>query len=537
MPTSKEKPHEITLSGFTFANPQAWSKRETEEGDAEERVQPNFQAGFGFARQESHERMAADNLGQELDNEATIWKIYREEADEHDQELARGQHANLDVMLLFAALFSAVLTAFLIESKNLLQQDPADISAALLLLIAQSQYRMELGTPASSDQISEPTVPEFSPSQSAHWINGMWFVSLGLSLSAALVAMLGKEWLTAFLSSRPRPAHDHALLRQARLEGLERWWALHIIALLPSMLHVSLLLFAIGLVLYLWTLNKAIAAVLAAVVAVTLIFYFTTAILGAIYEFCPYVSQFSRYMRRALFVLFGNKFSDGPKALNYSVLKDLQALLWLSDNAQDPTVVDCSYQAMAGLQNSIHADLNGEITKQATDNSAVQLPVQLNDEVTLFSLLATLVERYEQLTSRVLDLSGRSEMAAARYLSAIMAVFAHLQRTPDIPIEPYSSVPPQIQVSQLLAMTEAIWTDNSPSLTANTYASVLISAMDMMLLVTSILSGRLVSPSDSSPSGQPGLSNLKETPNDAYIVDVDPNDSSEASPSEDLVNL
>ncbi|KAF8599526.1 hypothetical protein BDV93DRAFT_419765, partial [Ceratobasidium sp. AG-I] len=195
-----------------------------------------------------HDRLAGDSPGEELSHDATIWKLYLDEAEEYDQELVTGRHASLDVLLLFAALFSAILTAFLIESKNLLQQDPADTTAALLLLIAQHQ----IGSALESSALVAP--PTFSPAISSLWINGLWFVSLALSLAAALVAMLSKEWLTAYTSSRPRPPHTHALLRQARLNGLNDWWALHIIALLPTLLHLSLLLFAIGLVIYLWTL-------------------------------------------------------------------------------------------------------------------------------------------------------------------------------------------------------------------------------------------------------------------------------------------
>ncbi|KAF8595971.1 hypothetical protein BDV93DRAFT_395616, partial [Ceratobasidium sp. AG-I] len=137
-----------------------------------------------------------DKISEELRPSAAVWRMYREEAMEHDEELVNGQNQNLDMMLLFAALFSAVLSAFLIESKKLLEQDPADASLKLLLLIAQSQQRIEQGAPRA---ISPPIeLPNFSVSQSARWINGLWFISLGLSLSAALVALLAKEWLAAF---------------------------------------------------------------------------------------------------------------------------------------------------------------------------------------------------------------------------------------------------------------------------------------------------------------------------------------------------
>ncbi|KAG8681349.1 hypothetical protein FRC09_017550, partial [Ceratobasidium sp. 395] len=90
--------------------------------------------------------------------------------------------------------------------------------------------------------------------------------------------MLAKEWLTAFTASRPRPAHIHALEHQARLQGLATWRALHIINLLPTMLHISLLLFSLGLAVYLWTLDSGIAIAEVLIAAGTVFFYCGTAL-------------------------------------------------------------------------------------------------------------------------------------------------------------------------------------------------------------------------------------------------------------------
>ncbi|KAF8593137.1 hypothetical protein BDV93DRAFT_419709, partial [Ceratobasidium sp. AG-I] len=137
-----------------------------------------------------------DKIGEELAPDAGIWQLYLDEAKEHDDELVDVKNKNLDMMLLFAALFSAILTAFLIESKNLLQQDSDEVSIGLLLFIAQSQQRMERGEPQPT--LAPVQLPKFSAPMSARWINGLWFLSLAFSLSAALIAMLAKEWLTAY---------------------------------------------------------------------------------------------------------------------------------------------------------------------------------------------------------------------------------------------------------------------------------------------------------------------------------------------------
>lgn len=261
----------------------------------------------------------------------------------------------IEYIKIQAALFSAVLSAFLIESKKLLQQDPADASLRLLLLIAQSQQRIEQGT---TQHISDPIVlPSFSAPHSARWINGLWFVSLALSLSAALVALLAKEWIAAFTSSPPRPAYEYALLRQARLEGLTEWGALPIMDLLPSMLHLSLLLFSTGLIVYLCILGDLVIAVfIALVTGATLLFYLVTVYFGVTHRFCPFVTRISKYVRQNSLFYFKDwmerkGYGEFPVEYqsNYTATEDIHALTWLANNARDPAIIDNICLSLAGL--------------------------------------------------------------------------------------------------------------------------------------------------------------------------------------------
>lgn len=72
---------------------------------------------------------------------------------------------------LKSVLFSAILTAFLIESKDLLQEDHPKHTVKLLLLIAQSQRRVEQNTPQTTSDAIE--FPEFSAPMYARWVNGL----------------------------------------------------------------------------------------------------------------------------------------------------------------------------------------------------------------------------------------------------------------------------------------------------------------------------------------------------------------------------
>lgn len=285
-------------------------------------------------------------------------------------------------------------------------------------MIAQSQQRIEQGQVLQESPRAE--IPSFSASSSARWINGLWFTALAMSISAALIGLLAKEWLTAFTSARPRPAHTYSVLRQSRVEGLARWRALHIIHLLPSLLHLALLLFSLGLVVYLWTLDKGIASVIMAITSATLIFYISTSILGAIYEFCPFVTQISIYFRNLVSTPTSNRrlyqIDLGDSALHAKTTeRELRALKWLAENARDPSIGDCAYQALAGL-----AIPSSESTSTSKDS--------IQQYIILSSMFSIVSERLSKaLRFQPQKLSACHGMNAARYAAALPKMLRYLE--------------------------------------------------------------------------------------------------------------
>ncbi|KAG9077491.1 hypothetical protein FS749_010611 [Ceratobasidium sp. UAMH 11750] len=473
------------------------------------------------------ERLTTEPPGEELAPGSSIWQVYLDEAKEQDTELIEEKNKNLDVMLLFAALFSAVLTAFLIESKKLLQQDSADLSATLLLAIAQSQQRVEQGAPQTRPLVERP---EFSPSLSARWINGLWFTGLSLSLGAALAAMLAKEWLNAYISSRPRPPKSHALTHQARLRGLIRWRALQLIDFLPTMLHLSLLFFSLGLVVYLWTLDHSIAIAEAIITAIIGLFYVMTALSGATYSACPFKTQLSKYLRA--FVPLGCKdvpgsedglsiASTGEETTN----DELQALLWLMQNARDPAVRNCACQALVGLHNTrstlpqTHADSEkpsgqkaGPADASQGDNNAVgenedtsgspinASPPPSERYAVTSQLYVGAHRRFRQAMLRLSqEFEDRRGMDMARYANVlpelVFALEAYTKTTQRSEHEPYL-LAESSAVSALSAM-DGFWTGNNLVLNADVYTLLVAAELRLVEAIT------LVHHSNSSPHTSP----------------------------------
>ncbi|KIK54349.1 hypothetical protein GYMLUDRAFT_142068, partial [Collybiopsis luxurians FD-317 M1] len=51
------------------------------------------------------------------------WKVYLEEAESHDEDVLKSFRDTIDTLLVFAALFSVVVTSFIIQSSQALQPD------------------------------------------------------------------------------------------------------------------------------------------------------------------------------------------------------------------------------------------------------------------------------------------------------------------------------------------------------------------------------------------------------------------------------
>ncbi|KIY66489.1 hypothetical protein CYLTODRAFT_339645, partial [Cylindrobasidium torrendii FP15055 ss-10] len=184
----------------------------------------------------------------ELSDNARVWWMYNDEAAIFDADMVGEAADSLDILLVFAGLFSAVLTTFVAQTSQSLAPDNSAITVALLIQIAAVQHAMATG--ASLDGIAPADIAP-PVSRSDVWVNALWFTSLALSLSSALFAVLSKQWLRQYTSFISGSARDRALIRQFRYDGLEKWAVRTIIGLLPTILHLALGLFLLGLVIFL----------------------------------------------------------------------------------------------------------------------------------------------------------------------------------------------------------------------------------------------------------------------------------------------
>jgi len=123
------------------------------------------------------------------------------------------------------------------------------------------------------------------------------YASLLMSLLAAFVAMLGKQWLNRYLRHAGGSIVERCRDRQLKYDGLQRWPFHLFVESLPVMLQMSLLLLACGLCRYTWSINTSVASVLITLTVLGILFYLGIVIAGMSSYECPFQTPASTHLR------------------------------------------------------------------------------------------------------------------------------------------------------------------------------------------------------------------------------------------------
>jgi hypothetical protein len=132
----------------------------------------------------------------------------------------------------------------------------------------------------------------------------LWFLSLVLSLTPALLGIFVKQWLREYMSWTRISPPDVALQRRAfRHDAFVQWKVGEIVTTLPALLQLSLVLFFIGLAVLLHTLDRSVEIAVAVMVGLTLGCVAVFIVLPATRRACPYKSPLAwAFLRSCVFV-------------------------------------------------------------------------------------------------------------------------------------------------------------------------------------------------------------------------------------------
>ncbi|KAI0337103.1 hypothetical protein BDW22DRAFT_1384154, partial [Trametopsis cervina] len=217
------------------------------------------------------------------------WAGVQSGVEEFDREEIQGYKEDMDALLVFIGLFSAVLAGFVAMSFSSLKADPADS----MLLVTQgmsvqaASYTIQGGF-INSTAPAPTSLPPFEPTHNAIVVNILWMASLIVSLATASFALFVKQWLRAYTASTTSFSMYKIRIRYFRRDALEDWDVLDIASVLPFLVQISLALFFVGLCYFTADIHPSVKNTSLPLVSAWAFFFIAATISPAFSPRCPY---------------------------------------------------------------------------------------------------------------------------------------------------------------------------------------------------------------------------------------------------------
>ncbi|VDC07060.1 unnamed protein product [Peniophora sp. CBMAI 1063] len=253
------------------------------------------------------------------DPQTVFWETYLNATRDEDITRPIDWEGKTGSVLAFTGLFAATVAAFVIESYQSLSPDPGDQTVDILKeILAELRNHTD-------DTIKSP-IPRsaddpFRPQGVVVTVNALWFCSLALSLVSALLATLIQQWARDYRrdTSERDTLNENACSRAFKhifiRVSVDSWGMDHVLYWLVALVHLSVALFSIGLVLFLFPINSIVAWCTLAPLGMFGMLYLVASVLSIWGRGCPYQTPLtillaipyplSLYVRSSLGALFG----------------------------------------------------------------------------------------------------------------------------------------------------------------------------------------------------------------------------------------
>ncbi|PVF98694.1 hypothetical protein CPB86DRAFT_344592 [Serendipita vermifera] len=208
-------------------------------------------------------------------DDAPIWGLYLKETEAEDNELTDLWNKGIDSLLIFAGLFAGIITAFLVESRKDLKEEP------------QERLLKEILSALRDDQNSSSLEPFQLEASSLH-VNGLWFTSLTLVLVSALWGVLAKAWVAAYNPASNKARSKDACERHLRFIRAMQWKVELVVTSIPLFIQLSLFLFFAGLIIQVTPYSSRIKVPVMVLVSITVILYIFSTFLPRFFPAFPF---------------------------------------------------------------------------------------------------------------------------------------------------------------------------------------------------------------------------------------------------------
>ncbi|KAH9169192.1 hypothetical protein EDB89DRAFT_2231477 [Lactarius sanguifluus] len=224
---------------------------------------------------------------------SAILSMYIARVQKFEDEInAENWDKGADGILVFTGLFSSTVATFIALSYPNLQQDPNVTTQSLLAQISQQLSNTNITTGPS---IQSP----FVPPTSVIFINSVWFLSLVLSLTCAMMATLLRHWARRYLQIVQRKCAPlpHARIHEYFSQGASKFGISWFVDVLHALLILSVFLFFAGLVVFAFLGNHNVAYCTLTIVGLCAFLYIVLSLLPLMFHDCPYHTPLTPFLR------------------------------------------------------------------------------------------------------------------------------------------------------------------------------------------------------------------------------------------------
>ncbi|KAI0291100.1 hypothetical protein BC826DRAFT_1023702 [Russula brevipes] len=187
------------------------------------------------------------------DSSGPLFAMYLKIAEEQDKKRAEILKTDTDQILVFCGLFSATVAALVVVSMADLMPSDQELHMISSAIYLQNIAYM-LANPGKNytDMYDPGPGFDFVIDNSALWVNSLWLLSLLISLTCALLAISMHQWARRHTKVTPLrySLHKQARLRAFLTAGIERRKFDLILRALPVLIHLSLLIFFAGFLVF-----------------------------------------------------------------------------------------------------------------------------------------------------------------------------------------------------------------------------------------------------------------------------------------------
>ncbi|VDC06865.1 unnamed protein product [Peniophora sp. CBMAI 1063] len=228
-----------------------------------------------------------------------FWSLYLAEVQTQDKQRIDRWKGDADGILIFTGLFAATVATFVVASYPNLSPDTGDETVALLSDIAALLSNGTRANALVTSSASQSAETGSQPSVTDVCVNALWFLSLIVAVFGAMLATLVQQWSRQYAQNTQRRGSPTVLgpIHLFISSGIDLFLMEDAIGIIVSLIHLAVSLFAVGLLIFLYSANHAIAWLAIAAVSIAAACYLLLSVLPLIYPESPYRTPFTTWLR------------------------------------------------------------------------------------------------------------------------------------------------------------------------------------------------------------------------------------------------